>query len=95
LENVHSTDLSLAINGINKDVKSIISDTVGDFLGFDEIPVYFSEHVKRNILSFHQVSKHYNIQWCPDEDMFQIHTTSRSFNFIKQSMYMQDSSHRD
>jgi hypothetical protein len=50
LENVHSTDLSITINGINKDGKSIISDTVGNFPGFDEIPVYFSEHVKRNIL---------------------------------------------
>jgi hypothetical protein len=80
---LHESTTTVTINGINKEGEPIRTNTIGHYPGLERIPVYFSKQVKRNILSFHDATKYYNVEWKPDAEMFIVNGDDTPLEFSK------------
>lgn len=85
LYNISITDTPVNINGIGKTSKPISTNKIGFLPGLDNIPIYISSDVKRNILSLADASEWYQAQWDQKSKSFSIHTEDEEFIFERNS----------
>ncbi len=81
LQDLHESDITININRINKSSPSIATNTVGYLCGLEKIEIYYSPLVKRNILSFNDVNKCYDVMWNPINSSFNVNTGVNQYSF--------------
>jgi 7-cyano-7-deazaguanine synthase in queuosine biosynthesis len=81
LHNIHESTITININGISKHSQPISTNTIGKLHALDKIPIYYSPHVKRNIISFNDAINHYYDEWNDEDRSFIINTDKDSLKF--------------
>ena len=63
LTNIRTSSVTMTVRGINKDATPAVTNQVGNLPGLEKVTIFISPDVKRNILAFDDVEKHYNITY--------------------------------